>query len=371
MTKDTISKAFQLSPISAFFLTFSLQLGSDFLKLPQPLIDQAGQDAWIGVLISGFATMGILWFIFRLLDHEKPYGRTDIFSIHRRLFGKKAGDVLNFILMGQVLLFLVCLLCTYSEIFQVWLFPNLSTLEFSIIICIITGYVVLGGIRNIGGLSFLYFLYMIPIFQSLNFTVPYLRFSNLLPVFDHSLSAIMEASYMGAKLYLGFELVIFYYPFFGQPDRARKWAYLGVLTSMILYLNLTIVGTAFATQGALTRTIWPFMALLKTLQIPFFNHAEKLATLFFVWSLIPDVCVCTWILTRGLNFSFPSMKQKYFMIAVLILSVLLTCSLQTGNQIRMINQLFGLTGTAIVYIYLPLLFLYQWFHKKVREQHEN
>ncbi|MCO7124645.1 spore germination protein [Sporolactobacillus shoreicorticis] len=362
-----INKAFQLSPLSAFFIPLSLQLGADFLILPNPLTEQSGQDAWIGIMISGLSTLVILWLIFRLLENECIYGRADIFSLHQRLFGKWAGTLLNFIMVGQVMVYLVRLIRIYSEIFQVWLFPNLPVLEFSIIICFIIGYVVMGGIRNIGGLALLSFIYMIPFFQILNFTVPYLRFSNMLPLFDHSLISVIRSSYSGANLYLGFELIIYYYPFLSQPEKAKKWAFIGILTTLILYLNLTIVGTAFATKGALENTIWPLMSLLKTLQIPFFNHAEKLATVFFVWTLVPNVCLCTWIITRGLKFTFPAIKQKYLMLIVLLLACGLITSITSGNQIRIINQIFGTSGLIIIYVYLPVLLACQWLHKKVRK----
>lgn len=367
MNTRTISKRHQISPISAFFLLISLQIGSDYLKLPRPLSDAAGQDAWIGILISGLATLGMTWLLFRLLENEREFGRTDLFSIHRRVFGKWIGGVLNFILLAQVLLYVVQLIRSYTMIFQVWLIPNLSTLEFSILICCIAGYVVMGGIRHIAGLALFNFIFMIPFFQMLHFTVPYLRFSNLLPIFDHSLASIAQASYFGAKLYLGFELIVFFYPFLSEPQKARKWAYFGVLTTMILYLNLTIVGTAFAAQGVLRNMIWPLMSLLKTLQIPFFNHAEEMATLFFVWGLVPNICLCIWVLTRGLKFTFPKMKQNYLMIGLLILvagsGFFITC----GNHIRILKQVSGSTGVAIVYLYFPLLLFCQWLSQKVRK----
>ncbi|MFX3618528.1 MAG: GerAB/ArcD/ProY family transporter [Sporolactobacillus sp.] len=364
---DKINKAHQLSPLSAFFIPQSLQLGANLLLLPRPLVDYSFQDAWIGILISGFVSLAIMWLILRLLENEHVYGRADLFSIHRRLFGKWAGNILNFIFLGMVMLDLVRLLRYYTEIYQVWLFPNLSVFIFSSIICLIVGYIVLGGIRNIGGIALLSFIYLIPLFQTLNFTVPYLRFSNLLPMFDHTPLDILKSCYFGATAYLNFELIVFFYPFIGQPEKARKWAFFGMVTTIIIYLNLTVVGIMFSTQGAIQNSIWPFMSLLKTLQIPFFNHAEKLATVFFVWSLVPNICLSVWIVIRGIKFTFPIVNQKYLIVTVLALSVGLSLLITNGDQIRGANQLYGIIGVIFTYGYLPFLLICQWLNKKIRE----
>ncbi|MCI1882827.1 MAG: spore germination protein [Sporolactobacillus sp.] len=361
---EKINKSFQLSPLGVFFITFSLEFCSDYLKLPRPLSDVSGQDAWIGILISGICSLVALLLIFRLLENEQSYGQADLYSIHRRLFGKWIGSTLNLIVLAQIMFYVVHLIRTYTELYQVWLLPNLSPLEFAVIIFCIAGYVVMGGIRTICGLALLYFIYMIPFFQTLNFSVPYLHFANLLPIADHSWSAILEASYFGSKLFLGFDLIVFYYPFISQPGKAKKWAFFGVLTGLCIYLNLTIVGTAFATQGALNHTIWPLLSLFKTLQIPFFNHAEKLATLFFVWSLVPNICMYIWIVVRGSKSIFPAFKQKYILIVVLLLGAGLSLIITNGNQIRMMGQLAGTIGVIVAYLYLPFLLICQRFLKK-------
>lgn len=363
---NKISKAYQLSPMSAFFIPQSLQIGIDFLSLQRQVAAYSWQDAWLSILISGLSTLGAMWIILRLLENERAYGRTDVFSIHRRVFGKWVGGALNFVLLGHVMFYSVSLLRSYAEVFQVWLFPQLSTLVFAVIICLLVWYIVIGGIRNIGGICLLSFIYLIPLFQSLIFTVPYARFSNLLPMFDHSPVSILESCYFGAKSYLCFEFIIYFYPFISQPEKAKKWAFLGVLTTVFLFLNITIIGTVFFTQGALQNTIWPLMSLLKTLQIPFFNHAEKIACVFLIWSLVPNICLGVWIVTRGIKFSFPVIKQKYTLIIVLILCVALTSFISNGNQIRIINQLYGIIGVIIVYGYLPILLFCQWLYRKVR-----
>ncbi|MFT8317268.1 MAG: GerAB/ArcD/ProY family transporter [Sporolactobacillus sp.] len=361
---NKINETHQVGPLSVFFFTNVMQIGIGFLSFQQIVTRFGHQDAWLSITLSGLSTLGVMWLILRLLENESHYGRADLFSIQYRIFGKWIGGLLNFLMLFHVFVFAVTFLRSYIEILQVWLFPQLPMLSFSILFCAIIWYVVMGGIRSISGVTLLSFIYMIPLFLSCIFVVPQAHLSNLLPIFDNNPKSIIISCFYATRNFLGFELILYYYPFIKQPKEAKKWAYFGLLTTLYIYLMVIILGILYFSRNEMQNTIWPTITFWKSVHFPLIEHIDIICIILLLWNLIPNISLCSWILTRGIKFTFPSIKMKYSLIAVLILFIIINECVQNGLQVKQLNDFYSLYGFCIIYFYIPLLLLAQWLKKK-------
>ncbi|WP_353948165.1 GerAB/ArcD/ProY family transporter [Sporolactobacillus sp. Y61] len=362
----TINETHQISPMSVFFIPHTMQVGIGLLSYQQIASHHSGQDAWLAILIGGLTSLVLMWLILRLLENERQYGRADLFSMHRRLFGKWLGHTLSLVMMAHVFLYAVVFLRSYLEILQVWIFPQLSLISFSAPFCLLIWYIVKGGIRTVGGVCFLSFIYLIPIYLSTAFAVPQLHFSNLMPVFDHHPMSLLASAYDTTGIFLGYELILYFYPFIKRPELTGKFAFFSLLTTLYLYIILMIVGIAFFSPGQLDVNIWPTVSLWKSITFPLLEHVDMIHIVFIVWLLIPSVSMSAWIVSRGMKQIIPVFKQKYALILVLIALTACTMMVRNGEQVKWINILYDRTGFFIVYLYIPFLFLYQWLISKVR-----
>ncbi|MCQ2008715.1 MAG: GerAB/ArcD/ProY family transporter [Sporolactobacillus sp.] len=365
---NKINPTHTIGPLSAFFLPQVMQIGIGFLSFQQIITKFSEQDGWLATLISGLSTLFVMWIILRLLENERHFGRPDIFSIHRRIFGPWIGNVLTFILMSHVLLFSFAFLRSYIEILQVWIFPQLNSFTFSIIFCCIVWYIVMGGLRTISGVCLLSFIYLIPLFILSIFIVPHAHYENLMPLFDHTPLSIMRSCYETTHDYLGFELILYFYPFISQPEKARKWAFRGVLTTIYIYTTILLLGIIYFSQGEMQNTIWPTITYWKSVRFPLFEHVDIIAIVILLWVLIPNICLCSWILARGIKFTFPAIKMKHSLIGILVVLITITCMVKNGLQVRTINNIYNGFGFIIIYFYLPLLLFCQWIKKKIGRQ---
>lgn len=366
MALAKINETHQIGPMAGFFITQVLQIGIGFLSFQQLMSQYSGQDAWIACLIGGLSSLGVMWFILRLLENEGKYGRSDLFSIHQRIFGKWIGGLLNLITITFFMLYAAVYLRSYIEILHVWIYPQLSVLIFSIFICLLIGYIVLGGIRAIGGICLLTFFVMIPFYAETTFAVPDAHFSNLLPMFEHGPKSLLLSVFSSIGIYLGHEMILFYYPFIKHPERAKKWCYFALLNTSFIYLMMMILGTAYFSQGEMKLTIWPTVTFWKSITFPLFEHVDMINIVYMIWVLLPGTALSAWIVSRGIKHTFPVIRQKYALIFVLAAFAAASVLVPNGGMVKAANTLFSRLGFCFNYIYIPLLLFCQWMVNKVK-----
>jgi spore germination protein (amino acid permease) len=366
MVPVKVSETHQLGPMSGFFITQVMQIGIGFLSFQQPMSQYSAQDAWVSCLIGGLSSLVIMWFILHLLENEQKYGRADLFSIHQRLFGKWLGGVLNLATITFFMIYAAIFLRSYIEILQVWIFPQLSTLIFSVLFCIMIAYIVFGGLRTIGGICLLSFVYMIPLYAETAFAVPGAHFSNLLPFFDHGPKSLLLSTFYSIHIYLGSEMILFFYPYIKHPELTKKWCYFAVLNTLFIYLMMMILGTAYFSQGEMRLTIWPTVTFWKSITFPLLEHVDMINIIYMIWVLLPSTALSAWIVSRGVKHTFPVVRQKYALIFVLIGYIVAAELIANGHLVKTANDLFARIGFYFNFTYIPLLFFCQWVVKKVK-----
>lgn len=109
-----------ISPFFVFFLMPGMQIGVGILGFERVIAKEAGQDAWLSVLISGLIINVLLWMCFKLLGRGPQ--TLDLVAIHKDLFGKWVGNVFNILFILYLIMISIILIRTYLEVIQVWMF---------------------------------------------------------------------------------------------------------------------------------------------------------------------------------------------------------------------------------------------------------
>jgi Spore germination protein len=147
----TIKDTERVSPFFAFFLIHSVQIGVGILGFQRVIVKNAGYDAWMSIILAGIANQVILWLMYELLKR----GNGDLISIHRKIFGKWIGGFLSTLFILYVLLAATVFLRSFTQVVQVWVFPQLSTWIFCAVLLLLACYYIVGGFRTVAGLCFL------------------------------------------------------------------------------------------------------------------------------------------------------------------------------------------------------------------------
>ncbi|TYR79778.1 GerAB/ArcD/ProY family transporter [Priestia megaterium] len=359
----TIKEEFQVSPSFLFFLIHSVQIGVGILGFQRYIIKGGGHDAWIAVIASGLSMCVLLWMCFHILKREN----TDIVDIHRVYFGKFIGNILNVLFSLYFFTFAITIYRTYIEVLQVWMFPNLATWFVSLAYLPLIYYVISGGFRTITGIAFFGVVLPLPLFFSLFYPLYLGEANNLLPFLDHSLGELFTSFKTITFGYLGFETILFFYPYIKSGSKSQKWGQAGILFTTFMYAFLTIVSFVYFSQGQLKTTIWPTLTMAKIIEIPFIQRFEYIVISLWLLVVLPAICISLWCTVRGLKRTFNGKSSIYLLILIVILLVF-SVFLDNRKMIDQLNNNVSRLGMYVIYFYIPFLFLFGLIRSKIQHK---
>ncbi|WP_331281076.1 GerAB/ArcD/ProY family transporter [Bacillus sp. EB01] len=357
----SIPEKAKVSSFLTFFLVHKMQWGVGILGFQRIIAMYAGYDSWISVLLAGLAIHPLIWMVYKMA----AISGGDIVSIHEYTFGKKIAKwaCLPFVLYFSLLS--VTALRTFIEIIQVWMFQDLSTFWFALPFMLLVIYIVSGGFRTVAGIAFFGVIlpfYMIFVFF---YTIPYANFNQLLPILEHSFKGLAMASFNMALTYIGWEMLLTYYPFIKNPEKSQKFAHWGILFTTLGYTLIAIMSFVYYSEGQLERTVWATLSIFKIVEMPFVERFEFVGLATWNLIILPNVCLGLWGASRVLKRAF-RVKQKVGIYVISIL-ILVACSLISGRaDIDMLNTITGRAGFFLNFGYLPLLFAATLISRKVK-----
>ncbi|WP_233275754.1 GerAB/ArcD/ProY family transporter [Salibacterium aidingense] len=358
-----VKEQFQVSPVMAFFLIHAMQVGIGVLGYQQVIAKVSGYDSWISILLAGIMVSILISIIYYLLNH----GRDDVIGIHKALFGRWAGDTLSFLFIIYLFILGIVVLRTYIEIVQVWVFEDLPTWVLTILAAYFLYYAVSGGFRAVTGLCVAGVFIPSVIFFILLMPLEYGKFLNLLPLFKTSFDKLMLGARESTLSFLGFELLLLFYPFLKEQRSSQKWAQIGHWTSVFVYVVLMIVTLAFFSEPQLKMTIWPTLTLFKIIEFPFVERFEYLGISIWMVIVAPNIAMTFWAASRGMKRLFP-MKQRSAVIILTILTVVVTPLIEDRENIDTFNDIISKIGFWTVLVYIPFLCLCQFLAEKIRKK---
>ncbi|MEH7250905.1 GerAB/ArcD/ProY family transporter [Neobacillus niacini] len=360
---SNVPESKKISPFLVFFLIHTMQSGVGILGFQRFIAKAAGYDAWMSIIFTGLVIHILLWMMFKMLK----IANGDLTSIHTYVLGKKTGKILSSTFILYFSLYAVTVLRSYIEIVQVWMFPELRTFWFALAFLLLVIYIVFGGFRTVAGIAF--FSVILPLYIAGLFIIiiPYADFTNLLPIFDHSVKELLLASRNMSFSLLGFETLLFFYPFIQQPEKSKKWAHFGVLFSIILCIYLAILSFGYFSEEQLQKNLWPTLTMWKIIKLPFVERFEYIGITNWALIILPNISICLWCASRLAKQLF-SIRQKTSVLFIAVFCLIATSLLSTREQINFLTDITAKVGFYFNIIYVPLLFAATLLVKKVKSR---
>ncbi|MBT2658661.1 GerAB/ArcD/ProY family transporter [Bacillus sp. ISL-18] len=356
----------KISPFLVFFLVHTIQLGIGVLGFQRIIALTAGYDAWISVILAGLSIHVILYMMYKILGTVKG----DLISAHSYVFGDKLGRILSLPFVLYFLCVAIILLRSFIEVVQVWMFQDMSTFWYSFVFCLLAVYIVFGGFRTVTGVAFFGVVLPFYLIFTFFFAFPYSDFRNLLPIFDHSISDLIKAAYQMSLTYLGYETLLFFYPYIKDPEKSKKWAHLGVLYTTILYTVITITTFSYFSEGQLQKNIWATLTIWKVVEMPFVERFEYIGIANWNIIILPNICIALWCGSRILK-RVTRLKQKHGVLLLSAVVLILINFLKTREQINTILDYTGMVSFFLDYVYIPFLFVLVLIVKRVKKSESS
>ncbi|RCW49461.1 GerAB/ArcD/ProY family transporter [Paenibacillus prosopidis] len=360
--KNQKSEKSLISPFFVFFLIQGNMIGVGILNFQRSLIDHAGYNAWISVIVGGVTIHIILWMIYRMFSSDQEI--LDLTLINKLCFGKALGLLFN---LANVLYFYLAgfiVFRVFIEVIQIWMFPVMNIYPICIIFIVIIYYTLAGGLRTLAGISFwgsiLPYMIVFPLFF---FVLKYLHPINLLPLFNHTFKEIALSTKSMVFQFLGVECLFMVYPFVKTPDKSAKWGHAAVFFVTFIYLIITLITFMYYTEGQLKHIIWPTLTMLKIIEIPIIQRLEYIVVALWFLKVLVSVSISLWVAGRVLRTTLHT-KLRWSLLMFLAGFLILFIFFNDRGSVRRLSELYGNIGFYYIYLYIPLLFLITLFKKK-------
>lgn len=360
---DINVKVKQNLAIRAFYLFFimeSIIIGIGIMGSPMYIYNEARQDAWVSILITYVYVLLVLFAMFLIL---KQYKNADILGIQVDVFGRWIGKLLGTIYMVHFAVTLLIIFVTYIEVVQIFVFPEISPFLMGGLLLILIVSSVLGGLRVIVGVAFLFFFLSHWLLFLLYDPVTQMELDNFRPFLGASIPDLLRGAKKASFTFLGFEILFFVYPFIQNKQQAKRPVFLGVTFAAFLVLLDTCIAIGFYSPGLLEQLEWSVLMLYKSVHLPFINRMDYIVIAEWMMVVLPNMVLLMWVLTFG-------MKRIYNIQKKVTLYAMATFLFVASGFIKYHSYIINLTDTYseisfwLVYVYPFILLPLVWLKKR-------
>lgn len=295
---------------------------------------EAGQDAWLSLLIAAAMMVPLLLVYARIM---RLFPETDLFDILEILFGKIFGKVFIVLITWYALHLCALVLRNFTEFLQIVAFPETPQLPMMIAIILVTVYLAISGENILGKWSMIMFpIVALTVFLTIAIGVTDLDFTHLLPVLGQGLQKVMSGSYQILTFPFA-ETVLF----LGIAGAVRKdvspykmYGFAIIVSSFILLLvifrNIMILGTPM-----ISASYFPSYTTARILHVgDFLTRIEGSITMNFLLSGIAKITLCLTVASKGITKLFAIQDYKRMIMPTSMLAVAL-CAIVYNSAMEM------------------------------------
>ncbi len=265
------NSADEITARQAVTLIIAVQLGIGLLTLPSEVVRVAGHDGWLSVL-SG----GLLFFIaaIAIIALCNRFEGSSIFDINRAIFGKFFSYIINTAFLIYLITAAISCLTSLAFVVGAWFFSSTPMWALVPYISIPSVYLAYKGLKGVCRFNFL-LAALIPILLSLVlFTLKNVQVHNLIPVGVHGLPKIAGAFPKTALTYMGFETLLFVFPYIKDRQHVLKYTSLGFVPMILILTIFTADSIAVFGEDMLKVRISAFVGFAKMISVPVLERID-------------------------------------------------------------------------------------------------
>lgn len=256
----------KITPKQMSTIIISTLIGIGILSLPRGVVEEAGPDGWLLIILGAIGALGVSFIMIRL-GALFP-GQTAV-EYSQTLLSMPVGIVVSFGFALYFIFFSAFEARVFAEILKQFLLYKTPTEVIVITMLLTSAYLVRCGIEVIGRVAeivvplilFPYIIVVLPI-------IPNMDLTNFLPFMKTPPLRILLGTTTVVTAYLGFETILLFYPFINKPRYTARAMFTGITTVMVFYLFTTVVNIAVFGVSEIKHLIWPAFTLLRIVDIP-------------------------------------------------------------------------------------------------------
>lgn len=291
-------------------------IGIFTLTMPTQVIDQAGNDAWLSVLIGGSAMVMMTLMLLRLSLYYKD---ETVIEYLPKIYGKLLGNVFNIVLIIYLAMTVSFLSRYFSDLARMALLPNTPRWAILLLFWLVVAYWAQFGIRVI---AITMTIILIPTFLNVGgfvfIPLERVKFPHLLPILAEGWAPVFSGAFRSIFFYFGIASLAFIIPVVKEPKKIYKAALSGfVIVIGVFTLLLVILIARFSTEEV-NNMVFPVVTLMRTLQVPgaFLERTDIIFFAIFIATSLDDAALYLYLSVLG---TVRLTRKRYYKLYVLII----------------------------------------------------
>ena len=292
-TTSTINNA------QLFFIIFQTQVGVGVLSLPSSLYADAGTDGWMTLLITGCAIQFIIFILYFLCAR---FPSLTLFDFAPKIIGKYAAFVISTLYVVFALATAVIVLELFETTIKNWILFQTPMLVILLLLTVSGAYLAIGKIKVMGRFYQFVSILILPLILMSAYTLKDADLRYILPLGQNGIGTIFKATQKGIVSMLGFEIVLFIYPYVQNKGKsALKSLTFANIAVTSLYTFLTFTTFVFFSPAQLEMIPEPLVYMLKGVSFIIVDRVDLIFLSIWIISVMTSYVSYLYIAGRGIQ----------------------------------------------------------------------
>ncbi len=314
MRKEPITLTQAVFTLVLFIFGSSVVVGSS---------GEAGQDAWLALLLAVVMAAPLLFVYARII---RLFPETDLFDVFEILFGKIFGRVFIALITWYALHLCSLVLRNFTEFLQIVAMPETPQLPMMLALILVTTYLANSGENILGKWSIIMFpIVVLTVFFAIALAVNDLDFTHLQPVLAKGLPKLISSAYQ--ILTFPFAETVLFLCIAGAVRKEispyKVYGFAVLISSSVLLLvtfrNIMILGTP-----VINASYFPSYTTSRILHVgDFLSRIEGSITMNFLLTGIVKITLCLTVAAKGISklFAIEDYKRMLMPSSMLVVAL--------------------------------------------------
>ncbi|MBB6216745.1 spore germination protein [Anaerosolibacter carboniphilus] len=349
-----MKKKVELGSVDMMSFIVQASLGTRLLAFPRYIVEEAGNDAWISVLLGGFLVLVLALVLYWLAGQYPGLNGSEIVL---RVYGKWFGSAGLIVISIHTLATMGLSLRTFGDSIHLYLLSETPLGVTAGILLLLSVYALRKGIKTIAALINI----LVPISILIKITLILLPMNRmdvkaLLPILHGGIKPVTMGALEMLDVIYSFTIIAYILPYFKEAKGTPKWIAAGIGIATSLYLG--IVSMCIMVFGAeeTTYLLYPTMTLAKSLQFKaqLFERAESLFMAGWIIHTFLVIVLTYFVGLLNLKALFQTSKNNLLIYVQMPLIMALVYLPQDVVQLDVFKKYVYFLGRIIVLVFMPV-----------------
>jgi spore germination protein (amino acid permease) len=357
MTENRIS----ITKLQLFFILIQTQIGIGLLSLPNVVQKTAKGDGWISTILAGVAVQLVITIYWHLL---KRFPNDTYPEITQKIVGRFIGKLMNMVIYLNFLLVGGLATILFIKLINLWLLPLTPNWVISLLILLASIYLTISDLRIIARFfviasSLILLILVISIFSLFLPKEPQF----ILPIGSSGLKNILMGSNNSLLAMLGFEGILFMFPFVIQNNKGvLKTISLANIFITLFYTYFIFITLITFSSNQLTQMREPLLNLFRGIS---YNVIDRLDLVFLsIWLVPMTTSIIAYLFLASKTMYVNKKNYPKTVIINGIIIFFITLIPHEDKIITLFNKYVTYLSYAVVYFIPALLLILSLLFKK-------